>query len=335
MHRGRGRQVGLWLAGVGLTWGLAGLGYALALVPGVNHVGPLACSIVLAVVWRHVAGYPERLRPGIQFSARRLLRWAIVLAGAQLNLVVVVHNGLGLLLRDAATIVFALGVMGLLARWAKADGTLSFLLGVGTGVCGASAIAAVSPVVKAADEDTALAAGMVAVVGTVAAVLYTVVHAWLPLAPKAYGLWCGISLHEVAQVALAAAPAGNAALALALLAKLGRVFLLVPLTFLLMLWQRRRGATVADDWARPEFPWFLLGFVAVSAVVSTATWAGWLIPAWLLQAVAAISKFWLAGAMVGLGFHVHAGSLRGRALRPLLVLCVTSLLLSLGTYWTV
>ncbi|MCL6592647.1 MAG: putative sulfate exporter family transporter [Alicyclobacillus sp.] len=335
MRPGRGQQVVRWLAGVGLTWALAGLGYALALVPGLHRVGPLACAIVLAVVWRNTVGYPEMLRPGIQFSARRLLRWAIVLAGAQLNLAVVVHNGLGLLLRDAATIVFALAVTGLMARWVKADGTLSFLLGVGTGVCGASAIAAVSPVVKAAEEDTAIAAGMVAVVGTVAAVLYTVVHAWLPLPPMAYGLWCGISLHEVAQVALAAAPAGNAALALALLAKLGRVFLLVPLTFLLMLWQRRRGATAAEDWVRPEFPWFLVGFVAVSAVVSTASWAGWLIPAWLLQAASTLSKFWLAGAMVGLGFHVHAGSLRGRALRPLLVLCVTSLLLSVGTYGSV
>ncbi|MBJ3773795.1 putative sulfate exporter family transporter, partial [Klebsiella pneumoniae] len=80
---------------------------------------------------------------------------------------------------------------------------------VGTGICGAAAIAAIAPIVKAKEEDTAIGVGMIALVGTVFAIGYTMLAPVLSLTPVQYGTWSGMSLHELAHVAVAAAPAGN------------------------------------------------------------------------------------------------------------------------------
>lgn len=151
-----------------------------------------------------------------------------------------------LLLRDIGTIVFTIVVTMLLAKWLKADFLLSLLLAIGTGVCGAAAIAAVSPIVKTKEEDTAIGVGIIALTGTVFALLYTVLRPFLPMTNIEYGIWSGVSLHEIAHVALAGAPAGEDGLAIALLAKLGRVFLLVPLCFILMYWMYKRTPNKSD-----------------------------------------------------------------------------------------
>lgn len=135
--------------GVAFTFLFALLAYGLAKVPGFNHIGPLACSIIMAVIYRQILGYPEKIRSGIEFSSKKLLRYAIILYGLKLNIDVVIHQGLGLLLRDVGTAVFAIVLTVFLAKWMKADSGLSLLLGIGTGICGAAAIAAVSPIVKA------------------------------------------------------------------------------------------------------------------------------------------------------------------------------------------
>jgi len=327
--RPKGRQW-KWLAGVGFTVAIAGVGTALAEVPGLNRIGPLACSILLAVVYRQVFGYPTAIRNGIQFSSKRLLRVAIILYGLKLNIDVIFHKGLPLLGRDVVTIAFSMGVMWLLARVFKAEKGISLLLGIGTGVCGAAAIAAVSPILKADEEDTAVSVGIIALVGTVFAVAYTLLRPLLPLTPIQYGVWSGISIHEVAQVALAGAPAGVSALDIALLAKLGRVFLLVPLSFILMIWMRRKGTLSGGT--KIEFPWFLLGFIATSLLGSYVIGKSILIPAPLMNAISVVSAFILTTAMVGLGLNVHLSHLRTKAARPLLAMVSTSVLLSVVSF---
>jgi uncharacterized integral membrane protein (TIGR00698 family) len=320
----------VWIAGVFFTFFIALIGYGLTAFPGFNKVGPLACAIIVAVIYRQVFGYPEVIRAGVQFSAKRGLRIAIILFGLKLNIDVIIHQGLGLLGRDVVTIIFAIGVTMLIAKWMKADRSLSLLLGIGTGVCGASAIAAVSPIVKAKDEDTAIGAGIIALVGTVFAIGYTILRPLLPLSDKAYGIWSGTSLHEIAHVALAAAPAGDTGLAIALLAKLGRVLLLVPLSFLLMYWMGRKGKGTKAE--KIEFPWFLIGFIVMSIIGSYFIGKIVVVPESIMAAVSTLTTFILTAAMVGLGLNVSFKDLRTRALLPLIAMAITSLLLSLGTY---
>ncbi|WP_106769745.1 YeiH family protein [Paenibacillus faecalis] len=319
-----------WIGGIGFTFMIALVSYGLSYLPGLNVLGQLAWSILIAALFRQIWGYPEKLRAGIQFTAKKLLRLAIILYGLKLNIAIIFSQGLGLLLRDVFTVIFAILITMLLAKWLKADGSLSLLLGIGTGVCGAAAIAAVSPIVKAEDEDTALGAGMIAFIGTVFAVGYTLLLPFLPLTDIQYGIWSGISLHELAHVALAAAPAGEEALAISLLAKLGRVFLLIPLCLVLMYWMRRTGRVKQNS--KLEFPWFLLGFIALS-LIGSIEWGGQsLIPDGLKSGISSSASFILAMAMVGLGLNIHLQSLR-KAWRPLLAVSITSVLLAFITFW--
>ncbi|KON71193.1 membrane protein [Peribacillus butanolivorans] len=316
--------------GIGFTLIIAVLGFILAALPGLNHIGPLACAILLAVVYRQVFGYPKKLRTGIQFSSKKLLRFAIILYGLKLNMIVIFHQGFPLLLRGTITIIFSIVVLMIIAKWLKADFNLSLLLSVGTGICGAAAIAAVSPIIKAKDEDTAMGVGIIALVGTVFSIIYTLIYPFLSIGPMNYGNWVGISLHEIGHVALAAAPAGQDALAHALLAKLTRVFLLVPVCFILMLWMKKKGKIEGE--ARFEFPWFLIGFIVMSFVGSYIIGNKVLVSQKVMSDIADFTSLMLTMSMTGLGLNISLKELRTKAIRPLIAIIITSFLLSSLTY---
>nr|WP_142244653.1 putative sulfate exporter family transporter [Peribacillus simplex] len=318
------------ISGIGFTFIIAVLGFILAALPGLNHIGPLACAILLAVVYRQVFGYPEKLRTGIQFSSKKLLRFAIILYGLKLNMIVIFHQGFPLLLRGTITIIFSIVILMIIAKWLKADFNLSLLLSVGTGICGAAAIAAVSPIIKAKDEDTAMGVGIIALVGTVFSIIYTLIYPFLSIGPMNYGNWVGISLHEIGHVALAAAPAGQDALAHALLAKLTRVFLLIPVCFILMLWMKKKGKIEGE--ARFEFPWFLIGFIVMSFVGSYIIGNKVMVSQKVMSDIADFTSFMLTMSMTGLGLNISLKELRTKAIRPLIAIIITSLLLSSLTY---
>jgi uncharacterized integral membrane protein (TIGR00698 family) len=327
--------VGKWIGGIGFTFIISLLGYLLAMLPGFDHVGQLASAIILAVLYRQFFGYPELLRSGITFSSKRLLRFAIILYGLKLNINTVFQDGLELLIRDAGVIVFAIGLTIGLARLFKADKQISLLLGVGTGVCGAAAIAAVAPILKTKDEDTAIGVGIIALVGTIFAITYTILRPILPLTDLEYGIWSGISLHELAHVALAAAPAGEDALATGLLAKLGRVFLLVPLCFILMAIMKNRQSSDNNPAQKITFPWFLIGFIIMSIIGSYVL--GTYIPVsdGFMNSISTITTWCLTAAMVGLGLNVSFRDLRTKALKPLIAMGITSIFLSILAYFIV
>ncbi|WP_163528238.1 YeiH family protein [Halobacillus ihumii] len=326
----QGNKMGPWLTGVGFTFLLALFGYGLALLPGLNQIGPLATSILIAVLYRHFLGYPEKIHTGIQFSSKKLLRIAIVLFGLKLNINVILNEGAALFLRDLFVILFAIGVMMMLARLFKADRSISLLIGIGTGICGASAIAAVSPILKAKEEDTAISVGIISFVGTVFALIYTILRPFLPLGAEAYGMWAGLSLHEVANVVLAGAPAGENGLAMALLAKLGRVFLLIPVSLIIIWIMGRKGNKESNNQA--AFPWFLVGFIVMSLLGSYVLGTYIPVPDSFTNAVSVVTSFILTMAMVGLGVNISLHDLRDKAVKPIIAVVITSILLSIVSY---
>lgn len=324
-----------WIGGVAFTFLIALLGYLLALVPGIDRVGQLAGAIIIAVIFRQIFGYPEAIRSGITFSSKRLLRAAIILYGLKLNIDTVLSDGLGLLALDAGVIVFAIFAMIWLAKTFKADKSISLLLGVGTGVCGAAAIAAIAPIVKSKDEDTAISVGIIALMGTVFAIIYTILRPFLPLDAIQYGIWSGSSLHEVAHVALAGEPAGEDGLAIALLGKLGRVFFLVPLSFIFIAIMKRKNKGDESAASKIEFPWFLLGFIIFSLLGSYVL--GPIVPVSenVMEGISVLTTWLLTAAMVGLGLNVSLQALRTRALKPLAVMIIVSIALSTIVYFIV
>jgi len=319
------------ILGIGFTVLIACIGFGLSKIPKLGYIGPFACAILVSVLYRHIVGYPETMRIGIQFSSKYFLRFAIVLYGLKLNMNVIFHQGLMIMIKSIITVLFSFFMLMLIAKWIKADMNLSLLLSIGTGICGAAAIAAISPIIKAKEEDTAMGIGIIALVGTIFSIIYTILFPFLHLSTAEYGTWSGLSLHEIANVALAAAPAGENALAFALLSKLSRVFLLIPVSFLLIIWMNKKGIK-KDTEVKLTFPWFLIGFILMSFLGSF--FIGDLIETKELKtSLDFLTSFLLTMAMTGLGLNINAKELRMKAIRPFIAILITSFLLSIFTFF--
>lgn len=319
------------ILGVGFTLLLSLLGFLIAKLPGFQIIGQMGCAIIIAVIYRQFFGYPLTFSKGIQFSSKILLRVAIVLYGLKLNIAILLSEGPALLIKDVIVISFSILFMLWLSRYFKGNDKISLLLGVGTGVCGAAAIAAVAPIVKSDEEETAISVGIIALIGTIFAIVYTLLRPVLPLDATDYAIWSGLSLHELAHVALAAAPAGEDPLAMALLAKLGRVFFLVPLCFILI-WILNRKRSSADQQQKIAFPYFLIGFVIMSIIGSYVIGTYIHVSEGVLNGISTFTTWCLTTAMVGLGLHINLKQVRTKALKPLIAMIITSIFLSILTY---
>lgn len=340
LHEKQKREMKVLLAvkltsGIMFTFLIAFIAFFIAKLPGLDHVGQLGIGILIAVLYRQFFGYPQFLRLGIEFSSKKLLRLAIILYGLKLNIHTVLSEGLTLLARDAIVVTFSILFMIWLAKRFKADKNISLLLGIGTGVCGAAAIAAIAPIIKSEDDDTAISVGIIALVGTIFAIGYTLIEPVLPLSHVDYGIWSGMSLHELAHVALAAAQGGEDALAFGLLAKLGRVFLLVPLSFLFMYIMKRKNSKKENSDAKVQFPFFLLGFIAMSIIHTYIL--GNIIPEpkVVMDSVPVFTTWCLSAAMIGLGLNVNLKDLQSKALKPLLAMIITSICLAVLSYFLI
>lgn len=318
--------------GILLTLLLAAIGWSVSRLPVFDRIGPLACTLLAAILYRQFFGYPDGLRSGIRFSSGTLLRIAIIGFGLRLDIRLLGENGVELLALGAGAALFSIAAVTAFGRWWKADSGLTVLLAFGTGICGAAAVAAISPLLRSKEEDTAAAAGVIALAGTGFAAVCMLAQPWLALDAESYGIWVGASLHEIAHVAMAAAPAGGDAMAEALLAKMARVLMLVP-ACLLLAW-RMRGRKAADSGATRgfPFPWFLAGFAAMSLLGSFVLPAAGIDAAQLAASAGGAVTLLMSMAMAGFGLHVHWRSLGARILRPLAAMAVGSLLLSALTF---
>ncbi|WP_239745335.1 putative sulfate exporter family transporter [Mammaliicoccus sp. F-M27] len=314
------------LLGVGFTFIIAIVSILLSNLPILNKVGALAIAIITAIMYRHFKGYPTQIESGIAFSSKKLLRLAIILYGLKLNLSTIIHQGSTLLIFDVGVVAFAICFIMLLNKIIKGDKNLVLLLGIGTGVCGAAAIAAISPILKSKERDIGISVGLVAIMGTIFSLTYTLLFALFPMDPTAYGIWSGASLHEIAHVILAADAGGSEALSIGLLTKLGRVFLLIPLSIIfLVIVNRKKSNKVAQ---KIDFPYFLIGFLIMITVNTFVD-----IPDGVLNVMSTFTTLILIMAMVGLGLNVSFSDLRTKALKPMIAMAITSVVLSVITYF--
>lgn len=316
------------ILGIGFTLVVATISILLSNLPIFNKIGALAIAILIAIFYRQFFGYPMKYETGIQFSAKRLLRLAIILYGLKLNIFNIVSQGWYLLLLDAGVIIFTIFFMLFLNKLFKGDNDLGLLLGIGTGVCGAAAIAAVSPILKSREKDIGISVGLIALIGTVFSLIYTLLFALFPLGQQFFGVWSGASLHEIAHVILAADAGGETSLSNGLLTKLGRVFLLIPLCIiLLMIVNRKRSKQISQ---KIDFPYFLIGFLMMSVINTFVP-----IPENIMHVIQLVTTLILIMAMVGIGLNVSFNDLKTKAIKPMLAMIITSLVLSVLTFFVI
>jgi len=281
-----------------------------------HGVGALTLAIALGLLAGNLAGEraSAEVEAGAAFARQRLLRMGIVLYGLRLTFADVAQVGVAGVAIDAVVLAstFALAVV-LGVRVLGLDRTTAMLIGAGSSICGAAAVMATAPVVRARPAQAAVAVATVVAFGTAAMFAYPALwHAGLvPLAsPRAYGLWAGSTIHEVAQVVAAGHAAGEAAGEAAVVAKMVRVMMLAP--FLVGLSARLARARPAGDRATVAIPWFAFGFVAMTGVHSLHV-----LPAAIADAATAAGNAALATAMAALGLGTRVAVIRAAGLRPL------------------
>lgn len=306
----RGILPGLLMASV-----VAASAYGLRQLPGMTAFSPLILAILIGTAFHNLVGTPATAKQGVAFSMRRLLRFGIVLLGFQLTVSQIVelgHRGFLIIAATlAATFVFTVWAGKLLGIERK----LVQLIAAGTSICGASAVIAVNTVTNGDDEDVAYAVACVTIFGSVAMFAYPLLPTLLHLDPRAYGLWSGASIHEIAQVVAAAFQYGKSAGEFGTVAKLSRVMLLAPVVILLG-WLASRSATerTSRSVARPPMPWFVLGFIAVVGLNSLIA-----IPAADRAQIAAVTTFLLSVALAAMGLETDIRKLTARGIRPALL----------------
>jgi uncharacterized integral membrane protein (TIGR00698 family) len=328
-------QLAALLPGLALSGALAATGIAL------GHIGWLQdhgfSALTLAIVLGMLVGntvYPlvPRLAAasgaGVNVSKQNLLRLGVVLYGLRLTVQDIGHVGIAGVAIDALVLgsTFALACF-IGTRWLGLDRKPAMLIGAGSSICGAAAVMAAEPVVKARAEQVTVAVATVVVFGTLAIFLYPALFelnqhwALIPGGANGFGIYAGSTIHEVAQVVAAARSVGPDAANSAVIAKMVRVMMLAPFLVMLSAWlardDKRHAHTSAATGQAPgklAVPWFAFGFVAV-VLFNSLQW----LPASVVAVTTEIDTALLAMAMAALGLSTHIGAIRKAGAKPLLL----------------
>jgi uncharacterized integral membrane protein (TIGR00698 family) len=289
-------------------------------------VGVLTWAIGLGVVAANVGLVPTSAQFGMGALTKRLLRVGIVLLGLSVSFAAVGALGLPLLGVIAGSLVATLLFTTWLGRRVGLSPSRALLLGTGTAICGASAVAAMEETAEADEEDVTVSIAMVTLFGSIALVLLPLLQGPLGLTDLQFGIWTGASVHEVGQVVAAASPAGAAVVATAVVVKLTRVLMLAPVVAAVSAVRRLRRPAAEGVKRPPLVPLFVLGFIACAAVRTTGT-----IPAEALGWVTHVQVAALGAALFGMGASVRIAPLLKGSGPVMVVSAVGSLFIGLAT----
>ncbi|MEU8876341.1 putative sulfate exporter family transporter [Streptomyces javensis] len=325
--------------GLALVLALAVAGTAVGeLFPLVG--GPVA-GIVLGALLAAMKRPGARWRPGIGFASNRVLQASVVVLGAQLSPAQIVQVGVGSIPVLIGSLVVCLTAAYGIGRWLGIVGDLRTLIGVGTGVCGASAIAATAPVIGAAGVEVAYAVSTIFLFNVAAVLTFPLLGHLLGMSGHSFGLFAGTAVNDTSSVVAAATSYGGTAADHAVVVKLTRSLMIIPICVGLAWLVRRRDHAVAaaEATARPRLrvlklvPGFLIGFL----LMTTANGIG-LIPAAAHHGLGELSVFLITVALSATGLSTDLAALRRTGPRPLVlgaclwvVVSVTSLVLQLLT----
>lgn len=269
------------------------------------QLGPLTLAIVFGMLLGNLAGrrLPASLNPGMVLAQRQLLRLGVILFGLRISFQDIAAVGLPGLLTDLVIVAGTLLLGSWLGRRVLGlDRDTALLTAGGSAVCGAAAVLAIERVLQAEPGKVAVAVATVVLFGTLDIFLYPALYPWLGLDAHAFGVFTGATVHEVAQVVAVGSTVDPAAAETAVIVKLTRVMLLVPVLLLL-------GRGPGD--ARGAVPWFALAFVGVSAFNSAVP-----LPGGLRDALLTLDTLLLATAMAALGTATQFARLRALGTRP-------------------
>ena len=302
----------LWPLGVLVTIALAVPAWLLGkLLP---IVGAPIFSILIGMILSSIAR-TSFIEEGIRFSGKKILQYSIVFLGFSLDLGVVARVGVQSLAVMLFTLTAAFATAYLLGKALGLEKNTTILIGVGTSICGGSAIAATAPIIEADDREVAFAISTIFLFNIVAVFVFPALGHLMKMSEDQFGLWAGTAINDTSSVVAAAFSYGDAAGRYATVVKLTRTLMIIPVT-LVLAFARKRGADKgagAFHFAK-IFPWFVLGFLAASALRTTG-----LLPAAASAFLNETGKFGICVAMAAIGLNTKPKELIKNGARPILL----------------
>ena len=294
------------------------------LVPVVGGpVFSIVIGMVLALFWTPGAA----CRAGVGFVSKKVLQTAVVLLGFGLDLNVVLQTGKQSLPIIVCTIAASLLLAFVLRRALRIDRNTSILIGVGSSICGGSAIAAAAPVIRAGDEEVAQAISVIFFFNVLAALLFPLLGQAIGFdtaSGEAFGIFAGTAVNDTSSVTAAASTwdsmwgLGSQTLDKAVTVKLTRTLAIIPITLVLSLLESKRQADGHNGFRlKKAFPMFILWFVCACVVTTVCTSFG--VPAAVFQPLKGLSKFLIIMAMAAIGLNSNVVRLVKNGGRPLLL----------------
>lgn len=295
-----------------------------ALAP--QYLNEVLVAVVLGIVVANALPLPRSTAPGVRFAVQRILRLGIILLGARLSLGAVIAIGVGALGLVLVSMTVALAAAFVVGRVLRLPPRLSLLIGVGTAVCGNSAIVATAPVIAAEDRETSFAVATIIPFGTLAVFAFPLIGQSLSLGDTTFGVWSSVAVNDTSQVVATSAAFSMAARDVATVVKLVRNALMAPLIVLIAWWWQRRaddaGATIGRS-VRNAVALFVVGFLALALLRSLSIITPQVAA---LFDQAATSLILIALACVGLNTRI--GQLRSIGATPFIVGLATASVLA-------
>lgn len=272
-------------------------------------------GIILATFKR-----PALLEPGIKYTGKKILQYAIIFLGFEMNLYTVLAVGgtsLSVMLVTLATAFITAFIIGRLLR---VDNTATLLVGAGTAICGGSAIAAVAPVIDAKEKDIAMSISTIFLFNILAVFIFPAIGHAVGMSDNGFGMWAGTAINDTSSVVAAGYSYSNEAGNYATIVKLTRALMIVPICLIIgaaRVWYVKRTATaeVAQQVSIARImPWFIVWFFLASVIRTVLP-----IPEAIAHELGAVGKFMIIMAMVAIGLNSNIVHLLKNGARPILL----------------
>jgi uncharacterized integral membrane protein (TIGR00698 family) len=292
---------------------------------------PLIGSPVLGILFGMILAFfkrPVLFHEGVRFTSKKLLQYSIILLGFDMNLFSVFKVGSQTLILMCFTLTAAFLAAFIAGRLLKVEGKTATLIGVGTAICGGSAIAATAPVIHADDDEVAHSISTIFLFNVIAAFLFPFLGHLLGMSNHSFGLWAGTAVNDTSSVVAAGYTFSNAAGNLAVIVKLTRTLMIVPVTLALAIYTSRKaagGKAGKSHYSLSKiFPWFVLGFLAACVINTFVP-----MPQGAGSFLAQVGKFVIVMAMAAIGLNTNVVKLVKSGGRPILLGFVCWIVLSL------
>lgn len=292
----------------------------------INVIGGPVFAIIFGMILNKVIKNKEKYLMGINYCSKTILQYAVILLGFGLNLSVVFETGKQSLPIIISTITTSLIIAFLFCKFTNIPLKIGTLVGVGSSICGGSAIAATAPVIDANEEEVATAISVIFFYNVIAAIFFPVLGDLLEFSKvdgTAFGIFAGTAINDTSSVTAAASTwdslynLGSQTLNTAVTVKLTRTLAIIPITICLGIYQARKSKSKSRKSIRGVIPTFIIWFIIASIVTTVFDCLGFNVR--IFQPLKELSKFLIIISMVGIGINTDISKLIKTGGKPLLL----------------